>query len=165
MSSLRNRVNKELQALIEQHGTLKQQQVVEAARKKGTALYAQFDREGLWDDTVAAKRARLEFASRLIRLYTIRLTDDQASPVRALVSLKDDRTVESGTPGYRALKDVLADDDLRENLIQTALMDLRAVKRKHEQLKELINVWSAIEAADAAHAKPQAAKKEKRPAA
>ena len=148
MSSLRSRVNAELAALADLHGTLKQQQVVEAAREAGTALHEQFACEGLWDEAVAAERARLEFAGRLIRLYTVRLTEDQRAPVRALVSLIEDRTLRSGLPGYRRIEQVLGDEGLRENMLQTALMELRACRRKYLQLQELAEIWDVIDKVD-----------------
>jgi hypothetical protein len=149
MSSLRSRVNEELRDLIDASGTLKQGQVVEAARKKGTALYQSFEKEGLWNDSVAAKRARLDYAGQLIRRYTIRITEDQREPVRAVVSLIEDRVSGSGHPGYRRVQDVLADDSLRDNLIETALMELRAFRRKYEQLQELTGLWTAMDAVQA----------------
>ena len=105
----------------------------------------------MWDDAKAADRARLEYAGRLIRVYLIKSTDDQKEPVRALVSLVDDRKPNSGLPGYRRLADVMSDVGLRENLIQTALMELRACRRKYNQLKELAKVWEAIAEANARH--------------
>lgn len=162
MSSLRSRVNAELQAMADKHGTLKQEQIVEAAREEGTALHEDFSRNGLWDDAVAAHRARLDYAARLIRVYFIRTTDDQKDPVRALVSIIDDRKPESGFPGYRRIGDVMADPDLRDSLVQTALMDLRACRRKYEQLKELAKVWEAIAEADAEHSQPKPSATEQR---
>jgi|SRR5580658_766964 hypothetical protein len=145
MLPLRKRVNAELAALVDQHGTLKQEHVVEAARKKRTALYEEFDRQGLWSDEKAAERARLEFAGRLIRIYMIRISDDQASPVRALVSISDDRRPGSDLPGYRRIQDVLKDPTLREQLVATALMELRACQRRYAELKELAAVWAALD--------------------
>lgn len=79
----------------------------------------------------------------------IKPVEDQAAPVRAMVSLIDDRKVKSGLPGYRYIEDVLSDDALRANLLQTALMELRAFRRKYESLKELAGVWVAIDEMDA----------------
>lgn len=150
MSSLRERVNAELDILRAKHnGLLKQEQIVEYARDPNTALYEDFDRQGLWDDAYAAETARLAYAGRIIRLYVIKPVEDQAAPVRAMVSLIDDRKVKSGLPGYRYIEDVLSDDALRANLLQTALMELRAFRRKYESLKELAGVWVAIDEMDA----------------
>ena len=156
MSSLHNRVQEEMRALRAKHETLKQWQVVEAARDIDSALHEDFDRHHLWDDAKAAERARLEYAGRLIRIYLVKPSwDDQAPPVRGWVSLIDDRKPNSGFPGYRRIEDVMSDEGMRANLIQTALMELRACRRKYEQLKELAAVWDAIEQADRTHRKPE----------
>jgi len=148
MSSLRERLNAELERIREENGgTLKQQDVVEFARNPGTALHGQFT----WDDTKAAEEYRLQQASRVIRLYVIRSTDDQRAPVRALVSLAADRSPKSGLPGYRHIDDVMNDEQLTENLLQTALMELRAFRRKYETLKELAGVWREVEAVEIRH--------------
>lgn len=149
MSSLRKRVNAELERLRQENGgLLKQQAIVDFARKPDTALHEDFDHQGLWDDAVAAERARLDYAGRIMRLYLVPAKDDQKEPVRALVSLIQDRTVQSGRPGYRALEDVMEDESLQENLLQTALMELRAFRRKYERLKQLASIWDALDAVE-----------------
>lgn len=154
--SLRNRVNEELEALrIENGGTLKQERVVEyAQRDPHSALHEDFDRQGLWDDARAAHVARLEYAGRLIRLYVVKPKGADAPPVRALVSLVDDRKKGSGFPGYRSIGDVMEDQSLRASLLQTARMELRAFRRKYEQLTELSEVWDAVERIEVRYTAP-----------
>lgn len=140
--SRRQDVNEELAALADaSDGLLKREQVVEAARNKKSALYAEFKAKGLWDDAKAAEMARLEYAGRLIRTYVVKAIEEDLPPVRAMVSVVSDR--ERGG-GYRPIRDVLDDDNLRAQMIATALMELRALKRKYDQLTELAAVWAAI---------------------
>lgn len=148
--SLRARVNQELQELREQNGGfVKPEDVVALARKVDSALHEDFDRQGLWDDRSAAERARLEYAARVIRLYVIRPTEESKEPIRALVSLIDDRKLKPGSLGYRHIEDVMSDEDLREQLLQTALMELRAFKRKYQSLQALGGLWDALEKLEA----------------
>ena len=144
---LRERVNAELEALRVQHdGVLKQEHVVEfAAREKGSALYEDFDQQGLWDDTIAAHRGRLEYAGRVIRLAVTILPGKPSPPVRVFVSLVQDRQPDSGLPGYRHIADVLADPRHRANMLATARMELRGLRRKYDALHELARVWGAID--------------------
>lgn len=146
MSSLRERVNQELDALRVTHGGfLKQEQIVAFARANtDSALWEDFEKQGLWDDSHAAEQARLSYASRIIRLFVLKSVDDQRPSVRALVSLIEDRKAGSGFPGYRHINDVMSDDALRLNLIQTALIELRACRRKYDTLIELSEVWDAV---------------------
>jgi hypothetical protein len=153
-ASLRSRVNAELAALAAQHGTLKQQHVLDAAREETSALHEDFSRHGLWDDAKAADRARLAYAGSLIRIYLVRSKPEQREPTRALVSLIADRKRGSGYPGYRRIEDVMGDEGLRENLLQTALMELRAFRRKYEALRELSRVWDELERLERAHPMP-----------
>src|ERR1041384_1265983 len=141
--SLRQRINEELEKIRKRNGgTIKQEHVVAYARKKGTALYEEFDRNGLWNDKHAAELARLEFAGRIIRTYVF-VRDDARGPVRALVSLHEDRKKDG--VGYRHLDDVLDDADMTESLIQTALMEFRALKRKYDRLAELDGIFAEVE--------------------
>jgi hypothetical protein len=155
MSSLRERCNVEIEALGEHDRTVKQETVVAYAKSHpGSALHEDFDRAGLWNDEHAAHQARLDHAGRLIRVYRLRLSvDDQGPPVRALVSLIDDRKPKSGYPGYRFMEDVMSDEALRENYRQTVLMECRSMRRKYEHLKEFEAVWDAMRAAEKTYGK------------
>lgn len=156
MSSLRSRVNAEVAELADANGTVKPADVVRVARRKGTALHEDFAKQGLWDDKRAAERARLEYAARVIRLYVVRdVSEGSTAPIRALVSVMEDRKPASGLPGYRRIGDVLKDQTLREQLIQTALSEARALRRKYEHLRELAEIWSAIDSADKRHHAPR----------
>jgi hypothetical protein len=148
--SLRSRVNAELEALRQLHdGFLKQEHVVQAARVEGSALHEDFSRQGLWDEARAAERARLEYAGRIIRLYVV-VRDEEREPVRALVSIMSDRTSDE-RPGYRSIDDVLADEELSQALLATALMELRAFRRKYQSLQALTGIFVEIETLEKRH--------------
>jgi hypothetical protein len=141
--SLRSEVADELRALRAAHeGFLRKEQVLEAARVKDTALWRDFDRRGLWDDTKAAEIARLDYARRIIVMVLLPADDDKTPRVREFTSVIRDRTTGGG---FRALPDVLADEDLTANLLLTALMELRAFRRKYDVLRELAGVFEEVE--------------------
>lgn len=166
MSSLRERVNQELDSLRVTHGgLLKQEHIVNFARAStDSALWEDFDRQGLWNNEYAAEKARLEYASRIIRLFVLKPVDENKPPVRALVSLIDDRKTGSGFPGYRHINDVMNDDAMRLNLIQTALIELRACRRKYDTLIELSEVWDAVSKVESKYQQKPAASDEARAA-
>ncbi|MGE5562892.1 MAG: hypothetical protein ACM3ZV_06220, partial [Bacillota bacterium] len=62
---------------------------------------------------------------------------------RAYVSLYSDRKQPGG--GYRAIADVLSDEERREELLQQALRDMEAFKHKYIQLKRLAPVFAAMD--------------------
>jgi hypothetical protein len=100
--------------------------------------------EFTWDDTVAGKQWRLEEARRLIRSVYIVLESPRhaAVSVRAYASLPSDR---EGAGGYRAIQDVLANKDLRKELLAAALSELEAFKKRYSNLAQLAPVFSALE--------------------
>lgn len=136
---LKERIARELERIKEENGgSLKQEDVVEFARDPSTALHGRFT----WDDTEAAQRWRLYQAGQIIRLI-VSVIEDRAPPVRAFVSLTTDR-VKHG-PGYRAIQDVLQNEDMHAQLLADALADLAALRAKYKALTQLSKVWNAID--------------------
>lgn len=121
-------------------GILQAEDVVEFARDERTALHSEFE----WDDTVAAHQHRLEQARKIIRL-TVTVIESPAGPqtVRMYASCDSDRMKPGG--GYRSLVEVMNSEDLRDQLLHAALRDLRTVRRKYQQLRELQPIFRAID--------------------
>jgi hypothetical protein len=118
-------------------GLINPHTVVERARDPDSALHDQFT----WDDTEAGNKWRLEEARRLIRVFVVQPVVEGKEPVRAFVSLSTDR--KSGG-GYRALADVLSDDELKAQLLQDALDELHGVQVKYSRVNELESVFKAV---------------------
>ena len=78
--------------------------MVEYARDPKTALHSRFE----WDDSKAGHDWRLYQARQIIRLSVLVL-DNVRDPVRAWVSMKDDRVKAGG--GYRSIGDVMSDEE------------------------------------------------------
>lgn len=134
----------ELDALVERHGgTITPAQVVEFAADPGTALHALF----VWDDSEAARRYREVQAAQYLRVVMrlIPREGDEPTAVRAFVSLSVDR----GTGVYRPIVAVLSDDEQRAQLVQDAMRELAAFRRKYAHLEELASVFGVIDAAPA----------------
>lgn len=120
-------------------GLLRAEDVVKYARNPKRALHKKF----CWDDTEAAKRYRLSQAREVIRVY-VTVHDVPSRPVRAWVSLREDRVKPGG--GYRPIQEVLNDDELRASLLTEAKAELTRVAAKYRDLQELAGVFAAIEA-------------------
>lgn len=134
----------------ENDGLLPPRAVVEFARDPLTALHGEFT----WDDAVAAEERRLDQARRLIRvMVTIEHIADKDRRVRAFVSVMDDRRMAGG--GYRSTVEVMQDDERRERMLATALMELRAFKRRYSVLQELASVFEAAEEVLSAHSRKE----------
>ena len=133
-------ITQELELVAEQNGgLLRAEDVVEFARDSDTALHARFT----WDDSEAARQHRIFQARNIIRA-NVRIIPHASEPIRAFVSLIEDRKQEGG--GYRPMVQVLSDDELRARLVKQASDELRRVRRAYGHLKELATIWEAIDA-------------------
>lgn len=133
-----NAVQKELETIGKRnHGLLRPCDVVDFARDKDTSLHSRFE----WDDRKASDEYRLWQARQILRIEVITLEND-SEPIRAFVSLRDDRSSEGG--GYRSIVQVLSNAALREKMIAEALDDADLFRKKWERLSELADIFAAI---------------------
>ena len=135
---MNTKVKEELQALVDKYGgSVTPRQVVEFAENADTALHGCFD----WEDTEAARKWRLHQARQLLRVAVIVLPE-QKEPVRAFVSLYPDRKANTG---YRSMVAVLNDDQMREQMLRDAMIELQTFRKKYSRLKELSGVFAEID--------------------
>lgn len=138
MRALTGAQRQELDALRGRKKLLLAEHVVAFAEDENTALHSRFE----WDDTEAAQQYRLWQARTVIRVSVVVLKSNTA-PVRAYVSMLDDRAQEGG--GYRLMADVMNNPNLREKLLQEALAELQRFQAKYDALVELAPVFEAAE--------------------
>jgi len=130
-----------LDALAKRHdGKLDADIVVQAAQSPRSPIHGCFE----WDDGTAAEEYRKEQARRLIRAIVI--VDEQRPQVRAFhnVAIVDDPASEREFY-YVPTRDVLADGDLLEQVLQEATSYLRWFRQKYAALKELGGVHREID--------------------
>lgn len=143
-------VQEELRTIEAEHGILRPEDVVEFARNKKTALHSQFE----WDDSEAAQKYRLWQARYVISTsVTIIEAEQKKYAVRAFVSLTPDRRAEGG--GYRSIASVMTDDEMKAQLFKDALAELGTFRRKYHSLKQLSEVFEAIDALSQAEVEPE----------
>lgn len=132
----------ELEAIRLKHGgLLTEEAILVEARSSKHPLHDRFT----WNNTRAAKQWRLEEARTLIRsvYITIERPRQQSVTVRAYASLPSDREAQGG---YRAITDVLSNKALRKEMLETALAELEAFRKRYGTLSQLAPVFTAIEA-------------------
>lgn len=117
-------------------GLLNTDSIVESARDKASPLHEYFT----WGDKEAADKWRKREAGTLIESFKI-YNEELKINVRAFTSLAEDR---KKGDGYRWTTEVLGKPNLREQLIETALAELRATQRRFDNIKELERVWGAV---------------------
>lgn len=130
----------ELEALREANdGLLRPVDVVEFAKQNpGSALHKRFE----WDDGTAAQQYRLWQARVLIKVHVVVAKPTQ-QPITAYVSLDHDRKQAGG--GYRSLQDVLSDNEQRAALLRQAMREAATWREKYKSLKELSDVFAAMD--------------------
>lgn len=136
--SKKDQILKELSRLARANrGLVQPSAVVAFARDPKTALHSQFT----WDNTVAAEQYRLWQARHLLRVY-VTVVPNHHEPVIAHVSLMSDRRADGG---YRQIRAVLEDAEMRAELLETAMHELTVFRNRYASLKELCDVFAAID--------------------
>lgn len=122
-------------------GNLTPAAVLERATDASNALHELFT----WDDERAAHLRRLDEARGIIMSVKVRIEtqpDRPAISVRAFVSLAEDRL---NRTGYRPITVVMGDPVQRAQLLQTAMGEMDALRRRYAQLSELALVFAAMD--------------------
>lgn len=134
------RIRQEFEIIKAQNaeGKIKVRDVVEFAKNPQTELHKHFT----WDTDKAAYRYWLEQARSIIQevKVTVQHNESPIADTRIIVSLHPDRKVDGG--GYRMLQDVLSDEDLYRQYVETALMEMTTLKRKYESVRELRPIFT-----------------------
>lgn len=107
--------------------------LVDANRPADAPLHGAFE----WNNTKAAENWREHQARHIINCLEI--VTQEREPVRAYFSISVKE------PGYEHIDVILRNTDTRQKLLQTALAELSAFKKKYAQLEELCRVIEAIE--------------------
>ena len=102
-----------------------------------------------WSDHTAAESWRLHQARQLLGSVEIRKIDEPEKTTRLFVNIvranADNDGEEDGRRSYVNTRRALTDPDMRDIVLQRALHDLEAIKRKYSNLHELASVWKALE--------------------
>lgn len=124
--------------IIGKKGNVTPEDLVDAARPKRSPIHGMFE----WDDTVAAEKYRLEQAGYFIRSLRISLTitGGGVTVVRPLISV-----VSNGKKTYVPTVKALDDQEYRAQIIAQALRELTSFQAKYAALKELGDIFAAIE--------------------
>lgn len=115
--------------------------VLEAERLGDESPFSQYL---TWDNDKAAHKCRLIEAANLIRKVRVVVETSEGRRItfRKFSSSLPDR-ISGG--GYRLTQEVLNDDERRGALLDTALAEFNALRRKYKSLEELSGVFDAID--------------------
>lgn len=114
--------------------------LVEASRPEDAPLHNEFE----WDDRIAAEEFRRTQARLMICNLSIVLEEQKQEPIRAFFSLQNGFRKNEGT--YESTITIMSDNDKRKRLFDNAKRDMEAFKNKYQMLKELKDVFVAMDA-------------------
>ncbi|MCM0758068.1 hypothetical protein M7775_05690 [Sporomusa sphaeroides DSM 2875] len=126
-----------LKKLERQHGAVTPKLIVDDARPKTALLHKCFE----WNDGIAAEKYRESQAGFILRnLVTVSVTKtEEQSEVRAFVNI-----IKEGDSKFISVTTAMSDDDMRQQVLNNALSELMAFKKKYGQLEELAEVFTAV---------------------
>ena len=131
-------IKAELKVIEKKKGLLNPHDVVKFAENPKTALHSCFT----WDDGIAAEQWRLHEARNLIRVIVEVIPNENNEIIyRAFISLPKDRHNEGG---YRSIGSVLSNEELRKQLLNQAMLEMKSFKKKYQDLNELCEVFTAM---------------------
>jgi len=126
-------VGKELERLGDNIST---KEVVQLAKNESSALHNLFE----WNNDVAAEKYRIIQAQKIIRNIVFEdRTEKHGTEIRVMFSSGEHDGV------YHPAKVVFTNKTAYEDLLQRALAELQAFKKKYECLTELSEILSLIE--------------------
>lgn len=144
---------KHLLKLYKEHKQLTPEIVVASAAKRGSPIRECFE----WSNLKAAEEYRKEQARRLLRFVTFipqtKSDEDDIDGIRLFFPIfyeieeEDEKgEVERYTiTSYRTIHDIMDSPDDKEQLLQRAMAELQAFRRKYAQLSMLDSVFKAID--------------------
>lgn len=150
----------ELDRLTKVNGGLTADNVVDSARARKSPLHGFFE----WEDSVAAQRYRLEQARYLMRCVVV-LYDDgplkNVRPIRAFIAFETPPESVRGDGRYIAMHRILTEVELREQLLNEALIEHIRWERRYAHLKEFAGIVAARQRVEAQRRKKKAKPEEK----
>lgn len=123
----------EMCAQLESEGRLTAKNLLDANRPEDAPLHGVFD----WNDSTAAESWRTHQARNVINSLVV--VAEQAEPVRGFFK------IERSESTYHSLSTIIRSESKTEALLREALGELEAFKRKYNTLKQLTDVFCAIE--------------------
>lgn len=122
-------------------GELRNEDIVSAAKSKRNPLHKGFT----WDDAECGVQHRLREAAQIVRCITVvRPEAPDKGSVRAYEVSRSKS--EPRRRSYRAIDDILEDDEARSELLNRALGELLAIRRRYTQLQELAIIFREVDA-------------------
>lgn len=130
----------QMEMLAESEAGLTAQSLVDASIPENAPLHNDYE----WNDTKAAVSWRLHQSRHFMNsLVTVRIEETENSKEAEPIMIR--AMFPTGQKRYEPLTAIVKEQSKYEKLLETALSELGAFKRKYEALKELKPVFDAME--------------------
>lgn len=130
------KIGEALMEIDQNFSKIKPAAVVDAARSVDNPLHPHFE----WDDSIAAESHRIQQARNLVRCITILPSKSKGRSITgerpAFLSI----TTDDGERGYRPLKVILNNRELRRQVLANAHRDLLAWEKRYNMLVDVCNI-------------------------
>lgn len=150
MANTKMTVSDAIREIVETHGHVTPQLVVEAAKPKDSPLHDKFE----WNNSTAAEKFRLVQAAALIRRIkvTIEAQPQRTINVRAFVNVdklisptdNDDEIEVVASSVYVTVQEALTSTKYRAQLLTDCARDIAAFRSKYAALEEAAGILSAM---------------------
>lgn len=141
---MKAKVRARIEELLENGAELTTEAILAEARKKDSPLHDEFE----WDAKKAHQIYLMDKARALIREYWIEINNgNELVKIRGAVSLPTPEDYDGPRRAYYSTRKALSDTEMRQKVLDQALRELSAFRRKYSTLNELASVFAAIDAA------------------
>ena len=126
---------------LAQSGELTSARFLEVSRPEDAPTHNMFE----WNDSVAAERYRLQQSTVAINSVEVQIVNEATATVTsqaAFVNVIRKAPAQSGS--FAPIEVALSDENMRNALLGNALNELKAFRRKYNQLSELADVFFEI---------------------
>ena len=126
---------------LAQSGELTSKRFLDVSRPETASTHSMFE----WDDSVAAERYRLQQATVAINSVEVQIVNEATATVTsqaAFVNVVSKAPARTGS--FTPIEVALSDENMRNALLGNALNELKAFRRKYNQLSELADVFFEI---------------------
>ena len=131
-------VGEHFEQLEKQFGKVTPKTVLESARPEGSLLHPCLE----WNDEVAAEKYRENQAGHIIRNLVVKVENhEQPTFVRAFINIKTQTD-----SSFMSITKVFADNNLRDQMLESAKRELKMFRDKYANLSELSRVFDVIDA-------------------
>ena len=121
------------------------QSVIDESKPKKSVLHGEFE----WRNAIAGNNWRLYEARKIVQSVEI-IEEKTRKPFRAYESIiietdGDDDDEKTTVRSFLPVEEIMADPDLRDELLGRAIRDVLALKRRYSNLQEMAQVFAAMD--------------------